>query len=258
MNTDVDAVVYLMLVNNMIHDLFPTCITVGEDVSGMPSFCRPWQEGGIGFDYRLQMAIADKWIEVLKKLNDYQWGMGDIVHCLTNRRYAEKCVGYAESHDQALVGDKTIAFWLMDAAMYDCMALPGYGPQSPVVDRGVALHKMIRLITLVLGGESYLNFMGNEFGHPEWIDFPRVDSYDPSTGKFVPGNGGSLHLCRRRWDICDSEVLRYKMLNAYDRAMIHLEKVRQRSMDPLMPSQCLLPADSNRSLLLAGLWFPVS
>ena len=136
MNTDVDAVVYLMLVNNMIHDLFPTCITVGEDVSGMPSFCRPWQEGGIGFDYRLQMAIADKWIEVLKKLNDYQWGMGDIVHCLTNRRYAEKCVGYAESHDQALVGDKTIAFWLMDAAMYDCMALPGHGPQSPVVDRG--------------------------------------------------------------------------------------------------------------------------
>uniref|UniRef100_A0A7R9V751 1,4-alpha-glucan branching enzyme n=1 Tax=Chlamydomonas euryale TaxID=1486919 RepID=A0A7R9V751_9CHLO len=220
MNTDVDAVVYLMLVNNMIHDLFPTCITVGEDVSGMPAFCRPWQEGGVGFDYRLQMAIADKWIAVMKS-SDYDWSMGDIVHTLTNRRYAEPCVGYAESHDQALVGDKTIAFWLMDAAMYDSMSI---GSQNPAVDRGIALHKMIRLVTLVLGGESYLNFMGNEFGHPEWIDFPRVDSYDPSTGAFVPGNGGTLEKCRRRWDICDADSLRYQHLNAFDRAMVHLEK----------------------------------
>jgi 1,4-alpha-glucan branching enzyme len=227
MNTDVDAVVYLMLVNNMIHDLFPTCITVGEDVSGMPAFCRPWQEGGVGFDYRLQMAIADKWISILKSSSDYDWSMGDIVHTLTNRRYNEGCVGYAESHDQALVGDKTIAFWLMDAAMYDCMASPGNGPQSPVVDRGIALHKLIRMITMVLGGESYLNFMGNEFGHPEWIDFPRVDSYDTSTGRFIPGNGGSLDKCRRRWDICDDDKLRYKNMNAFDRAMIHLEKVRR-------------------------------
>eukprot|EP00878_Enallax_costatus_P000275 GHUV01000346.1.p1 GENE.GHUV01000346.1~~GHUV01000346.1.p1 ORF type:complete len:864 (+),score=177.11 GHUV01000346.1:148-2739(+) len=222
-NTDVDAVVYLMLVNNMIHDLFPTAITIGEDVSGMPTFCRPWKEGGVGFDYRLNMAIADKWIEVMKH-SDYDWGMGDITFTMTNRRYAEACVGYAESHDQALVGDKTIAFWLMDKEMYDYMASPGHGPQSPVVDRGVALHKMIRLITMALGGESYLNFMGNEFGHPEWIDFPRDDSYDPSTGAFVPGNGGSLEKCRRRWDLADADFLRYKQLNAFDRAMIHLDK----------------------------------
>ncbi|KXZ47568.1 hypothetical protein GPECTOR_34g727 [Gonium pectorale] len=224
MNTDVDAVVYLMLVNNLLHDLFPSCITIGEDVSGMPSFCRPWQEGGVGFDYRLQMAIADKWIEVMKLHNDFAWNMGNLVHTLTNRRYAEACVGYAESHDQALVGDKTIAFWLMDKDMYDYMAVPGKGPQSLIVDRGIALHKMIRLITIALGGESYLNFMGNEFGHPEWIDFPRVDSYDPSTGGFVPGNGGSLHLCRRRWDLADSDFLKYKFLNAFDRAMCHLDK----------------------------------
>jgi 1,4-alpha-glucan branching enzyme len=175
MATDVEAVVYLMLVNNVLHDLFPSCITIGEDVSGMPSFCRPWTEGGVGFDYRLQMAIADKWIEVLKH-DDSSWNMGNLVHTMTNRRYAEACVGYAESHDQALVGDKTIAFWLMDKAMYDFMAVPGHGVQSPVVDRGVALHKMIRMLTIVLGGESYLNFMGNEFGHPEWIDFPRDDT----------------------------------------------------------------------------------
>jgi 1,4-alpha-glucan branching enzyme len=223
-NTDVDAVVYLMLVNNMIHDIYPNAITIGEDVSGMPAFCRPWQEGGVGFDYRLNMAIADKWIEVMKH-NDYDWGMADITHTMTNRRYAEACVGYAESHDQALVGDKTIAFWLMDKEMYDYMAAPGHGlSSSPIIDRGIALHKMIRLITMALGGESYLNFMGNEFGHPEWIDFPRDDSYDPSTGAFVPGNGGSLDKCRRRWDLCDADFLKYKYLAAFDRAMTHLDK----------------------------------
>ncbi|KAI8112937.1 hypothetical protein M9434_004256 [Picochlorum sp. BPE23] len=224
MSTDVEAVVYLMLMNNMLHDLFPSIVTIGEDVSGMPSFCRPWHEGGVGFDYRLQMAIADKWIEVLSKCDDYSWDLGNIIHTLTNRRYAEACVGYAESHDQALVGDKTIAFWLMDKDMYDYMAARGVGPQSPVVDRGIALHKMIRLLTMTLGGESYLNFMGNEFGHPEWIDFPRDDTYDTSTGAFVPGNGGSLDKCRRRWDLVDSEVLRYKEMNYFDAAMQHLDK----------------------------------
>jgi 1,4-alpha-glucan branching enzyme len=223
MNTDVDAVVYLMLANNLLHDLFPHAITVGEDVSGMPAFCRPWTEGGVGFDYRLQMAIADKWIEVMKK-PDESWEMGNLTFTMTNRRYAEACVAYAESHDQALVGDKTIAFWLMDKDMYDYMAAPGFGPSSPVVDRGIALHKMIRLLTMTLGGDSYLNFMGNEFGHPEWIDFPRDDSMDPSTGAFVPGNGGSLEKCRRRWDLADADFLKYKYLLAFDRAMVHLDK----------------------------------
>ncbi|KAK9839287.1 hypothetical protein WJX81_005730 [Elliptochloris bilobata] len=221
MATDVEAVAYLMLVNQLLHDVFPSVTTIGEDVSGMPTFCRPVAEGGVGFDYRLQMAIADKWIELLSEKPDDQWQMGDIAHTLTNRRYAEPCVGYAESHDQALVGDKTIAFWLMDAAMYDSMSLDS---SSPVVDRGIALHKMIRLVTLALGGEGYLNFMGNEFGHPEWIDFPRDDTYDPSTGEFVPGNNGSMEKCRRRWDLADMETLKYKYMQACDRAMNHLDK----------------------------------
>lgn len=223
MDTDVDALVYLMLANKVCHDFYPHAITIGEDVSGMPTFCRPIEEGGIGFDYRLNMAIADKWIEVMAT-DDHSWNMGNITHTMTNRRYAEACVGYAESHDQALVGDKTIAFWLMDAAMYDSMSAPGYGNTSPAVDRGIALHKMIRLLTMTLGGESYLNFMGNEFGHPEWIDFPRDDTYDTSTGAFIPGNGGSLDKCRRRWDICDAENLRYKEMNSFDIAMNHLDK----------------------------------
>ncbi|PKA62389.1 1,4-alpha-glucan-branching enzyme 2-2, chloroplastic/amyloplastic [Apostasia shenzhenica] len=161
--TDVDAVIYLMLVNDLIHGLYPEAITIGEDVSGMPTFCIPVEDGGIGFDYRLHMAVPDKWIEILQ-LRDEDWKMGDIVHTLTNRRWLEKCIAYAESHDQALVGDKTIAFWLMDKDMYDFMALDG--PSTPRVDRGIALHKMIRLITMGIGGEGYLNFMGNEFGHP--------------------------------------------------------------------------------------------
>jgi 1,4-alpha-glucan branching enzyme len=164
LTTDVDAVVYLMLANDMLHGLYPDVITIGEDVSGMPTFCRPVHEGGVGFDYRLQMAIADKWIELLKKHKDEEWQMGNVVYTLTNRRWLEKCVAYAESHDQALVGDKTLAFWLMDKDMYHYMAVDG--PSTPVIDRGIALHKMIRLITMALGGEGYLNFMGNEFGHP--------------------------------------------------------------------------------------------
>jgi 1,4-alpha-glucan branching enzyme len=220
MATDVEAVVYLQLVNNVLHDLFPTVITVGEDVSGMPAFCRPWHEGGVGFDYRLNMAIADKWIEVCA-MGDSDWNMGNLVHTMANRRYAEACVGYAESHDQALVGDKTIAFQLMDKEMYDGMAI---GTPNAAVDRGIALHKLIRLLTAALGGESYLSFMGNEFGHPEWIDFPRDDTYDPSTGAFVPGNGGSLEKCRRRWDLADDEGLKYRFMSAFDRAFCHLDK----------------------------------
>ncbi|CAI5528210.1 unnamed protein product [Closterium sp. Naga37s-1] len=219
--TDVEAMAYLMTANDMMHGLYPDCVTIAEDVSGMPTLCQPVAWGGVGFDYRLQMAIADKWIELLSEQTDEQWQMGDIVHTLTNRRWMEKSIAYAESHDQALVGDKTIAFWLMDKDMYDFMALDG--PSTPRVDRGIALHKMIRLLTMALGGEGYLNFMGNEFGHPEWIDFPRWDFTTPA-GKFIPGNGGSYHLCRRRFDLADAAFLRYKGLNDFDQAMQQLEE----------------------------------
>ncbi|XP_051131607.1 1,4-alpha-glucan-branching enzyme 2-2, chloroplastic/amyloplastic-like [Andrographis paniculata] len=219
LQTDVNAVVYLMLVNEIIHGLYPEAITIGEDVSGMPTFCIPVQDGGVGFDYRLHMAVADKWIEILKK-RDEDWEMEDIVHTLTNRRWLEKCVSYAESHDQALVGDKTIAFWLMDKDMYDFMSLDR--PTTPTVDRGIALHKMIRLITMGLGGEGYLNFMGNEFGHPEWIDFPRGDHSHPD-GRVIPGNNYSYDKCRRRFDLGDADYLRYRGMQEFDRAMQRLE-----------------------------------
>ncbi|XP_060072353.1 1,4-alpha-glucan-branching enzyme-like [Ylistrum balloti] len=211
LNTDTDSLVYLMLGNHMLHSLYPDfIITVAEDVSGMPGLCRPVQEGGGGFDYRLAMAVPDLWIKFLKHKSDDEWDIGQMCHNLTNRRYGEKCIAYAESHDQALVGDKTVAFWLMDKEMYTNMS--NLSPPSLVIDRGIALHKMIRLLTCGLGGESYLNFIGNEFGHPEWLDFPRV------------GNNESFHYCRRQWQLVDDKNLKYQYLNNFDRAMMQVEE----------------------------------
>nr|CAD7603353.1 unnamed protein product [Timema genevievae] len=210
LNVDTEAVVYLMLANYMLHELYPDVVTIAEDVSGMPATCRPVKEGGIGFDYRLAMAIPDKWIKLLKEVKDDDWEIGNIVHTLTNRRWMENTVAYAESHDQALVGDKTIAFWLMDKEMYTHMATNS--EPSPIIDRGIALHKMIRLVTHALGGEAYLNFIGNEFGHPEWLDFPRA------------GNNDSYHYARRQWHLVDDGNLKYKYLNAFDEAMNKLEE----------------------------------
>ncbi|XP_030255021.1 1,4-alpha-glucan-branching enzyme [Sparus aurata] len=209
LQVDEDSLVYLMLANHILHTLYPSCITVAEDVSGMPALCREVQEGGLGFDYRLAMAIPDKWIQILKELKDEDWDMGNIIHTLTNRRYGEKCIAYAESHDQALVGDKSLAFWLMDKEMYTNMS--SLIPMTPVIDRGLQLHKMIRLLTHSMGGEGYLNFMGNEFGHPEWLDFPRE------------GNNQSYHYARRQFNLLDIDNLRYHQLYAFDRDMNRTE-----------------------------------
>ncbi|XP_056177126.1 1,4-alpha-glucan-branching enzyme 1, chloroplastic/amyloplastic-like isoform X2 [Syzygium oleosum] len=208
--TDVDAVVYLMLANCLIHTILPDANVIAEDVSGMPGLGRPVSEGGVGFDYRLAMAIPDRWIDYLKNKKDEEWSMKEISGSLTNRRYSEKCISYAESHDQAIVGDKTIAFLLMDKEMYSGMSC--LTDASPSIERGLALHKMIHFITMALGGEGYLNFMGNEFGHPEWIDFPRE------------GNNWSYDKCRRQWNLVDTDHLRFKFMNAFDRAMNLLDE----------------------------------
>ncbi|KAM9811458.1 1,4-alpha-glucan-branching enzyme [Syngnathus typhle] len=210
LHVDEDSLVYLMLANHILHKLHPDCITVAEDVSGMPALCRAVEEGGLGFDYRLAMAIPDKWIQILKQFKDEEWDIGNIVHTLINRRYGEKSIAYSESHDQALVGDKTLAFWLMDKEMYTNMS--SLVPMTPVIDRGMQLHKMIRLLTHALGGEAYLNFMGNEFGHPEWLDFPRE------------GNNESYHYARRQFNLLDTaEHLRYRQLYNFDRDMNRTE-----------------------------------
>lgn len=204
-NVNKDAVLYLQLANTLIHNLDNQNVSIAEDVSGMPGLCFPISDGGIGFDYRLGMGLPDFWIKVLKDYSDEEWNMHEFFFTMTNRLYNVKTIAYSESHDQALVGDKTIAFRLMDKEMYTSMSKDR---QSHIVDRGVALHKMIRFFTLVLGGDAWLNFMGNEFGHPEWIDFPRLD------------NQWSYHYARRQWSLSDNGLLKYHWLSDFDKAML--------------------------------------
>ena len=212
MNTDVEAVTYLQLANLLIREVNKNAITIAEDTSALPGLAMPIAWGGVGFDYRLAMGEPDMWIRLLKEVPDEYWDLNNIYYELAIRRPKEKIIGYCESHDQALVGDKTIMFRLCDKEMYWGMEK---GSQNMIIDRGMALHKMLRLLTMSLGGEGYLTFMGNEFGHPEWIDFPRE------------GNGWSYHYCRRQWSLADNPALRYEYLNDFEKAMVALGK-RQR------------------------------
>ena len=208
-NTDLDAVTYLQLATTLCRQVNPNVILIAEDMSALPGLCIPIDQGGVGFDYRLAMGEPDLWIKQLKEIPDEHWDLHHIYYELTTRRPKEKVIGYCESHDQALVGDKTIMFRLCDAQMYWSMAKD---TQSLIIDRGMALHKMIRLLTMTLGGDGYLTFMGNEFGHPEWIDFPRE------------GNNWSYHYCRRQWNLVDDKNLKYHYLSDFEKAAVKLCK----------------------------------
>ena len=208
-NVDNEAVTYLQLANELIHELDKKYISIAEDVSGMPGLCAPIEDGGIGFDFRLGMGLPDFWIKVLKDQTDEEWNMHEFFFTMTNRMSDVKTIAYAESHDQAMVGDKTLAHRLLDKEIYTSMSKDS---QNFVVDRGIALHKMIRLFTISLGGDAWLNFMGNEFGHPEWIDFPRKD------------NGWSYKHARRQWSLVDDKNLKYHWLNDFDNEMLKLMK----------------------------------
>ncbi len=206
---DGDAMVYLTLANKLIHTLRPEAITIAEEVSGMPGLARPIEDGGFGFDYRLGMNIPDYWTKLVKEVADENWKVGNIWYELTNRRADEQTISYVECHDQALVGDKTLIFRLADANMYWHMARKD---RNIEIDRAIALHKMIRLATATTSNGGYLNFMGNEFGHPEWIDFPRAE------------NGWSHHYARRQWSLADNKDLLYSDLQTFDEAMVQLLK----------------------------------
>ncbi len=231
MNTDLDALTYLILANELIHELNPSATTIAEDMSGMPGMCLPIEQGGIGFDYRLAMGEPDYWIKLLKDTRDEDWNMHALWHEMTTRRPQEKVIGYCESHDQALVGDKTILFRMADAEMYTGMEKTYH---SATMDRAIELHKIIRLFSMSLGGNGYLNFMGNEFGHPEWIDFPRE------------GNGWSYKYCRRQWSLVDNDQLKFVWLNDFDQAMIHLAKEVHLLDDPYAVS---LWIDQDRKII---------
>ena len=228
---DESAVTYLALANMLVKELNPDAFTIAEDVSGMAGLAAPFEAGGVGFDFRMSMGVADNWIKWIKELSDDQWSMGEMWWQLTNKRADEKTISYAECHDQAMVGDKTIIFRLMDKEMYFSMNTES---KSDIIDRGIALHKMIRLVTMATAGDGYLNFMGNEFGHPEWIDFPRE------------GNGWSYKYARRQWSLAEPDYLRYKYLLNFDNAMIRLGK----SEDILSGRPELLVQDEEKKILV--------
>lgn len=208
-NQDEEAITYLMLANKLIHKIKPHAIVIAEEMSGMPGTATPLNEGGYGFDYRLAMGVPDFWIKLIKELKDEEWNIGDIFYQLTNKRNDEKVISYAESHDQALVGDKTIIMRLADKDLYEYMSVDR---MSLVVERAVALHKIIRLLTISTAGNGYLNFMGNEFAHPEWIDFPRE------------GNGWAYDYARRQWSLNKNKLLAYHFLGEFDKQMVKLIK----------------------------------
>ena len=209
LETNVDARVYLMLANKLIHEVNKKAVTVAEDMSGMPGICLPLESAGFGFDYRLAMGVPDTWIKLIKESRIENWDLGYLWYELTASRPKEKSIGYAESHDQAMVGDKTLIFRLADAEMYTGMCKDYH---SPTIDTSIDMHKLIRLLTVSLSKSGYLNFMGNEFGHPEWIDFPRE------------GNGWSYQYARRQWSLLDCGEYKYQWLAEFDKKMLSLVK----------------------------------
>jgi 1,4-alpha-glucan branching enzyme len=229
---DWDALKYLQLANDLVHQIKPSAITIAEDMSGMPGLCRSIKDGGVGFDFRLGMGIPDFWIKYLKEKRDEDWNIHELWSVMSNRRFGEKTVAYTESHDQAIVGDKTVAFWLMDKEMYYHMQVDD---QNLVIDRGMALHKMIRLFTSSLGGEAYLNFIGNEFGHPEWIDFPRE------------GNSWSYKYARRQWSLVDAKSLKYQFLNNFDAQMVKI--LKEELILPALPAQQVNMDEQNKVII---------
>ncbi|MDL2277595.1 alpha amylase C-terminal domain-containing protein [Parabacteroides sp. OttesenSCG-928-G07] len=229
---DGDAIAYLTLANKLIHEVKAEAITIAEEVSGMPGLAVPFEAGGYGFDYRMAMNIPDYWIKTIKEKKDEDWHPSSIWWETTNRRADEKTISYAESHDQALVGDKTIVFRLIDSAMYWHMQVDDH---DHTVERGIALHKMIRLATASTINGGYLNFMGNEFGHPEWIDFPRE------------GNGWSHKYARRQWGLVDDQNLKYHYLGDFDREMLLLI----RSVDDFQKTPILKVWDNDGDQILA-------
>ncbi|MBU4053504.1 MAG: alpha amylase C-terminal domain-containing protein, partial [Proteobacteria bacterium] len=206
---DEEALTYLALANSVIHETKPGALTIAEDISGMPGLACSLENGGYGFDFRFAMGVSDYWIKLIKDFKDEDWPMGQLWYELNNRRHDEKTISYSESHDQSLVGDQSIFFRLGGVHVYHHM---GLSDPNVMIDRAMALHKLIRMITLATAGNGYLNFMGNEFGHPEWIDFPRQ------------GNHWSHHYARRQWSLVEDQSLKYQCLNLFDRDMIQLAK----------------------------------
>lgn len=195
---DENGVLYLSLANTLVHELAPEAFTVAEEFSGAPGMsCAP-EQGGLGFDRRFAMGIPDYWAKFIRGEGSGT-SMGMLWHEMTNRRWYDKTVSYTECHDQCINGDDAFIWRLIGDDMYEHMSMFSNSWKN---SRGVALHKLMRFVTLATAGQGWLNFMGNEFGHPEWID---DEAY-----------------AHRQWHLAETGHLKYSKLDAFDRAMLGL------------------------------------
>jgi len=192
---DENGVLYLSLANTLVHELAPHAITLAEEFSGAPGMsCSP-DNAGLGFDYRFAMGLPDFWAKFIEEGRT----MGQMWHELTNRRHYDKTISYTECHDQCINGDDAFIWRMIKDDMYTHMSVFS---DSWKCSRGVALHKLMRFITLGSAGQGWLNFMGNEFGHPEWID---AEDY-----------------AHRQWHLAETTHLKYSKLDAFDRNLLRL------------------------------------
>ncbi|KAK9673873.1 hypothetical protein RND81_12G195300 [Saponaria officinalis] len=210
---DRDALLYLILANDILHFLHPNIITIAEDATLYPGLCEPSSQGGLGFDYYVNLAAPEMWLSFLENVPDNEWSMSKIVTTLMgNKIYTNKMLLYAENHSQSISGGRSFAEILFGTEV-------GSNEASKLL-RGTSLHKVIRLITFTIGGSAYLNFMGNEFGHPKRVEFP------------TSNNNFSFELASRRWDLLSDQGLHQKLFH-FDQDMMKLdqkEKVLSRGL----------------------------
>ncbi|CAL5392773.1 unnamed protein product [Camellia sinensis] len=202
---DKDALIYLILANEILHALHPSIITIAEDATLYPGLSEPTSLGGLGFDYFVNLSASEMWSSLLENVPDSDWSMSKIVSTLVgNRHSADKMLLYAENHNQSISGGRSFAEILFGETMEHA------SDKRALLFRGCSLHKMIRLITFTIGGHAYLNFMGNEFGHPKRVEFP------------MESNNFSFSLANRRWDLLENGV--HSELLYFDKDMMNMDE----------------------------------
>jgi 1,4-alpha-glucan branching enzyme len=192
---DENGELYLCLANALIRRIRPQALSIAEEFSGMPGLTCPPKEGGLGFDYRFAMGIPDYWEKCIESPRD----MGSLWYETTNHRPYDRTVSYVECHDQCINGHDAMIWRLIGKDMYDYMAV---FTDNWNTSRGLAFYRLMRLVTLCTADAGYLNFMGDEFGHPEWLD-------DESRA-------------HRQWHLAGRADLKYAGLAAWDRAQMTL------------------------------------
>lgn len=203
---DRDALMYLILANDILHALHPNIITIAEDATYYPGLCEATSQGGLGFDYYVNLSASEMWLSFLEKVPDNEWSMSKIVTTLMgNRQYTNKMLLYAENHSQSISGGRSFAEILFGGKE----DRPAESTDSLL--RGCSLHKLIRLITFSIGGCAYLNFMGNEFGHPKGVEFPTAS------------NNNSFELANRRWELLNNDGIHHALF-LFDKDMMKLEQ----------------------------------